>query len=151
IPPALTSPEKWTIPASVDRASLTPYSEEQREAYEAKVVATYKQLFAEWTTVFVRNNLPDELREAYAADFRAGRLALFHTSSEAEPRAVGVERQYSAFLDFCRTGQTIAYAEPWASAWGEHGGQADDRWCSPAQWNYWTMLLNLHCGVSFIG
>jgi hypothetical protein len=115
------------------------------------VVAAYDRLFADWTMVFVRNTLSDELRTRYADKFSRGRLAWFHTSSEAEPRSSGTERQYGAFQDWCRTGRTVAYAEPWASAWGEHGGGPDPRWCSPAQWNYWTLLLNLHCGVSFIG
>ena len=42
------------------------------------------------------------------------------------------------------------YAEPWASAWGDHGTKTDPRWCSPPQWNYWRLLCDLHCGVSFI-
>jgi hypothetical protein len=49
-----------------------------------------------------------------------------------------------------RPGKTVAYAESWANAWGHHGGTRDRRWCSPCQWNYWRLLVDLHCGVSFI-
>jgi hypothetical protein len=66
-----------------------------------------------------------------------------------EPRK-GCSGQYEQFLADCRTGKTLAYAEPWASAWGDHGGKSDPRWCSPPQWNYWRLLCDLHCGVSFI-
>lgn len=145
------TPEKWTIPGGVDPATVVAFTSELQETYEGEVVSTYERLFADWTTVFVRNNINDRLRARYAEQFKTGRLAWFHTSSELEPRAAGIERQYGAFIDFCRSGQTVGYAEPWASAWGEHGGIVDPRWCSPPQWNYWTLLFNLHCGVSFIG
>lgn len=151
VPDELCAPDRWTAPAGVDRETLTRFTVTERDAYVDRVVSAYDRLFADWVTVFVRNNIDDEMRAKFAAKFASGRLALFHTSSEAEPRSNGTERQYAAFLDLCRSGQTVAYAEPWASAWGEHGGMVDPRWCSPAQWNYWTLLLNLHCGVSFIG
>ncbi len=150
-PERYREPAAWTMPAGVDPETLAAFTPEVQEAYQDEVVNAYERHFADWTTVFVRNNLSDALRERYAAQFRAGRLAFFHTSAEVEPRAAGTERQYGAFYDFCRSGATVGYAEPWASAWGEHGGIFDPRWCSPAQWNYWTLLLNLHCGVSFIG
>jgi len=151
VPPEFVSPDPWIAPAGVDRAVAGAYTDTVHETYVDRVVTAYDRLFADWTTVFVRNNLPPEVRMRYADKFTSGRLAWFHTSSEAEPRSVGTEQQYATFLDFCRTGQTVAFAEPWASAWGEHGGGPDPRWCSPQQWNYWTLLLNLHCGVSFIG
>ena len=66
-----------------------------------------------------------------------------------EPRNKG-GKQYHVFLDDCRTGHTLAYAEPWASAWGHHDRMTDPRWCSPPQWNYWRLLCDLNCGVSFI-
>ena len=34
---------------------------------------------------------------------------------------------------------------------GDTMQKKNQRWCSPPQWFYWTQLLNLHCGVSFIG
>jgi hypothetical protein len=66
-----------------------------------------------------------------------------------EPQPSG-EKQYRAFNDDCLTGKTLAYAQPWASAWGHHGVKTAPRWCSPPQWNYWRLLCDLNCGVSFI-
>lgn len=151
VPPQLVAVERWQAPAGVDASSAGPFDRAAHEAYVGRVVTAYDQSFADWTTVFVRNNLPEELRQRLADRFARGRLAWFHTSSEAEPRSSATERQYATFQEYCRSGITVGYAEPWASAWGEHGGGPDPRWCSPAQWNYWTLLLNLHCGVSFIG
>ncbi len=151
VPRELVTPEAWTAPPGVDRAAAGTFDAAAHERYVERVVEAYDRGFGDWTTVFVRNNLPDEVRARHADKFARGRLAWFHTSSEAEPRSAGTERQYGTFVDYARSGRTVAYAEPWASAWGEHGGGPDPRWCSPAQWNYWTLLLNLHCGVSFIG
>lgn len=151
VPAELAAPDKWIVPPGVERTALTAFTPAGQEAYIERVVAAYERLFADWATVFVRSHISDELRAKYADQFARGRLAFFDTSAEAEPRSSGLEREYAVFHDFCRPGKTVGYTEPWASAWGEHGGIIDSRWCSPAQWNYWTLLLNLHCGVSFIG
>jgi len=89
------------------------------------------------------------MRERFLDRFENGDLCWFHTSTEAQPRSKGVETQYQTFIDYCRSGKTLEYAECWADAWGYHG-RKDDRWCSPPQWNYWRLLADLHCGVSFI-
>ena len=151
IPEAYRSPDKWIFPPGVARAGLPDFSPAVRAAYLDQTVETYKKEFADWTVVLVGNLVEGDLLKKLDPDFRAGRLGLFHTSSEVEPRTAGTERRYGLFYDYARSGDTVAYAEPWASAWGEHGGKSDARWCSPCQWNYWTLLFNLHCGVSFIG
>ena len=116
------------------------------------------------TLLLVRNNLDASLRSmampsspAYPAGttadalFRAGRMGWFHTSSEIEPRPHSGPFKYGTFIDFCKTGpNTTCYAEPWASAWGDHGGKRDDRWCPPPAWEYWRVLSDLHCGVKDI-
>lgn len=98
--------------------------------------------------MFVRNNLPEGLRPRFADRFARERLAWFHTSSEAEPRSSATERQYATFLEYSRSGKTVGYAEPWASAWGEHGGGLDppvvqsggvalfDASAQPALWDF---------------
>ncbi|MDB6115224.1 MAG: hypothetical protein JWQ62_2169, partial [Lacunisphaera sp.] len=151
VPEQYRSPDQWIFPAGLTRAGLPDYSPAVRAAYLDQTVETYKKEFADWTVVLVRNLVEGDLLKKLDPDFRAGRLGLFHTSSEVEPRTAGTERRYGLFYDYARSGDTVAYAEPWASAWGEHGGKLDARWCSPCQWNYWTLLFNLHCGVSFIG
>src|SRR5262249_29791711 len=138
---------KWIVPAGADPGP--PWSQEQVALYEKAVVDTFVNDLSPHAKIFVRNNVRSEIAEQYHSQFQSGKLGWFHTSSEAEPRSHGLETQYRRFYDDCRSGTTVGYAEPWASAWGDHG-IVDHRWCSPPQWNYWRLLLDLHCGVSFI-
>ena len=141
---------KWVIPKGVTDA--LPWKSEYNTAYKTAVVAKHVELFADsHIRVFMRNNIDDNIRKDYIDLFKKGKLAWFHTSSEADPRAQGTEIQYITFMDYCRTGYTLGYAEPWASAFGVHGGQTDPRGCQPEQWFYWRLLNDLNCGVSCIG
>lgn len=137
-------PAKWTFPPGVEPGPA--YDASTVPTYQRAVVDAFVQAFRPHTRVFVRNNIEDDLRQTYATEFASGDLCWFHTSSELEPR---YEAQYRTFLDWCRSGKTVAYAESWADAWGAHGIR-DPRWCSPPQWNWWRLLIDLHCGVSFI-
>ncbi len=145
--------EQWIIPEGCDRSlEIAKWSPEIRNDYIVEVMRSYVRVFSDRIKVFVRNTVPAELEEEFRDDFETGRLAWFHTSSEAEPRAGGwAEIKYGRFYDYARAGKTVAFAEPWASAWGHHGPKTDDRWCSPPQWNYWRLLIDLHCGISYIG
>ena len=135
---------KWVIPEGDTQAK--PWNQKDVSQYIKDVLDQFVKELSPIVTVFVRNGIVEDLRREYENDFREGRLAWFHTSSEAESR--GNERQYMVFMDYCRAGRTYAYAEPWASAWGEHGGVKDPRFCSPEQWNYWRILMDINCGVS---
>ena len=137
---------KWVIPEGDTEA--TPWNQKSVTQYTKDVLDQFVKELSPIVKVFVRNGIIEDLRKEYENDFREGRLAWFHTSSEAESR--GNERQYLVFMDYCRAGKTFAYAEPWASAWGEHGGVKDPRFCSPQQWNYWRILMDIICGVSFL-
>ena len=150
VPKEFASPDAWSVPDGVNRATMVAWTKAVDDAYVQSVVDTYIESFRGTIRIFVRNSISDELLKAYRADFDTGTLSWFHTSSEVEPRAAFAEQQYRRFYDDCRSGHTTGYAEPWASAWGRHGGQTDDRWCSPPQWNYWRLLFDLHCGVSYI-
>lgn len=150
VPKEYCSPERWIVPNGATRSGLTAWTKQVDNAYVQAVVDTYIECFRHAIRIFVRNNISDETLQDYRTDFENGTLSWFHTSSEVEPRVTAGEMQYRRFHDYCRSGQTTAYAEPWASAWGHHGGQTDDRWCSPPQWNYWRLLFDLHCGVSYI-
>jgi hypothetical protein len=55
------------------------------------------------------------------------------------------------FLEYCRSGKTVCYAESMADATGKHGPARDRRWCSAEQYNYWRLLSDLNLGVSMIG
>jgi len=142
--------DKWIVPPGVDPATVTEYDKERVNKYLSSVLDAYVAAFKGKIRVFVRNGVKGDLIKPYRPLFENGTLSWFHTSSEVEPRASFAEAKYKRFYDDCRSGMTTAYAEPWASAWGHHGGKTDDRWCSPPQWMYWRLLFDLHCGVSFI-
>ena len=138
---------QWSVPSGASPGEA--FTPALARAYQTRVLETFVKEFSPHTRVFVRNNITPDLSGQFEKDFNTGSLCWFHTSSEVEPRKGGID-QYQRFLDDCRTGKTLAYAEPWASAWGHHGGKTDPRWCSPPQWNYWRLLCDLHCGVSFV-
>ncbi|MCK5608172.1 beta-galactosidase [Candidatus Pacearchaeota archaeon] len=150
VPAEYRSLDKWILPEGIEKKDLQPWSSDVAKNYRKAVVETFLKSFENVGRVFVRNNVEDELVAAFRKDIDQGKIGWFHTSSEAEPRNTSAERKYRRFYDDCRSGKTSAYAEPWASAWGHHGGKTDDRWCSPQQWIYWRLLLDMHCGVSFI-
>jgi hypothetical protein len=149
IPQDKQSLDQWIVPPGVTQGRQ--WTREIGHEYDMEVVSAFVEYFSDDFRVFVRNNLPESLRTPFRSKWENGTLAWFHTSTEAEPRSVGTERQYLTFLDYCRTGKTLGYAECWAGGWGWHGVKQDPRWCSPPQWNYWRLLCDLHCGVSFIG
>jgi hypothetical protein len=144
---------KWHVPAGAENGP--DWTPEIEESYRKTVIDTYIKAFvtgrAHPLRIFVRNNLAEDTRrsEPYAEYFRTGKLGWFQTGSEMEPRRQGTA-QYETFLDYCRTGQTVGYAEPFADAWGQHAGIVDPRWASPPQWNYWRVLSDLHLGISFV-
>ncbi|MFB3829731.1 MAG: beta-galactosidase [Bryobacteraceae bacterium] len=133
VPPQARDPKSWSAPGP-------EWTRELAGEYRRTVVDAFTRYFAPDIRVFARAGALQD----------PGGLALFHTSSEIEPRSAGVERQYRNFLDYCRTGRTAGYAESWADAWGRHGGVRDPRWCGPAQYNYWRLLSDLNMGVSMI-
>ena len=147
IPEPAQDLSKWIVPPGARPGPS--WSKSAVLAYEKAVVDTYVSRLSPYAKIFVRNSIKPEIAERYRADFASGKLGWFHTSSEAEPRSGFTENQYRRFYEDCRSGKTVGYAEPWASAWGDHG-LVDHRWCSPPQWNYWRSLLDLHCGVSFV-
>lgn len=150
VSPEYRDPAVWDFPEGVSRESAVEWTRDVGDEYIAAVVDTYIESLDGVCRIFVRNGVPVEVEEAYRDRFEDGTLSWFHTSSEAEPRALHTEWRYLRFHGDCRSGKTTAYAEPWASCWGHHGGQTDDRWCSPPQWMYWRVLSDLHCGVSYI-
>lgn len=152
VPAAFRDPASWHTPPGA-RPHPVPYTPQIRQEYQQAIFATYLEAFPPEIRIFCRNNLTrsPELAAQLEPLLATGRIGLFHTSTEAEPRSAGVEQQYRAFLRWCRTGKTLAYAEPWADAEGRHGGgKRDPRRFSPCQWNYWMVLANLHCGVSYV-
>lgn len=148
VPSEYRSLDQWNVPTGVEPG--VEWTATIKLAYISKVLDTFISEFSGHTTVFVRNNIDSSIKAGYLDEFNNGTLSWFHTSSEAEPRNAFTEGKYETFLDYARTGKTTAYAENYADAWGIHGTILDDRWCSPPKWNYWRLLIDLHCGVSFI-
>lgn len=151
VPREQRAPSRWK-PAPDGRICTVPWTWDVFHEYQRTIVETFVEAFRPDVRVFVRNNIfrSGVLGPEMMHRFQTGDLALFHTSSEFQPRSTGVQAQYEAFLRHARGGLTVAYAEPWADSVGRHGGITDPRTCSPAQWNYWRLLVDLHCGVSFI-
>jgi hypothetical protein len=153
VSPEFRSGEKWRVPKGAENGP--DWTPEIEEAYRKTVIDTYIKAFvtgrAHPLRIFVRNNLAEDIRhsEPYAGYFRTGKLGWFQTGSEMEPRVNGGGLGYEVFLDYCRTGQTVGYAEPFADSWGQHAGKVDPRWSSPPQWNYWRVLSDLNLGISF--
>jgi hypothetical protein len=142
-------PARWMLAPGVQPART--WTTEIADEYKRGVVDAFVREFTPEIRVFVRNNFfaGEDAGAKFVPMLETGRLGLFHTSSEIEPRPHG-DGQYKVFLQYCRTGETLCYAESWADALGRHGGLTDPRWCSPAQYNYWRLLGDLNWGVSFI-
>jgi hypothetical protein len=138
----------WNYPPGVEAG--TNWTSQVGADYQKKIRETYLNEIAPYIRVFVRNGIDTKAEPEFDTYFSEGTLSLFHTSSESEPRSAGVEKQYQNFYTYCRSGKTTAYAEPWASSLGHHGGKTDDRAESMPQWFYWRLLVDLHCGVSHI-
>jgi len=80
-----------------------------------------------------------------------GELMIFHTSSEPQPRS-GKNAQYQVFVDYCKPGKTWGFMESWSSAKTSSSGWDWTKTSQPItqqQFNYWTLLVDLHCGASF--
>jgi hypothetical protein len=132
---------KWNHPEGVVRG--VDFSEKEADAYREMVHNAHVKEISPHTRVFIRNQIDTRKFPDFDKYFKEGALSLFHTSTEPEPRASWTEKQYENFYDYCRPGYTTAYAESWTSSIGR-GGQME----SMPQWQYWRLLIDLHCGVS---
>lgn len=136
---------KWITPKGI--APGTEWTPLIGNDYQNKIAAVFIDEF-NGINLFLRNNIPPETEAKYKQAFLEGRLMLFHTSSEIEPRGAAMENKYHLFKIYAGSGKTLAYAEPWADCWGYHGPNKDARWTSPGQYMYWRLLFDLHTGVS---
>ncbi len=136
---------KWVTPNGVEPG--TPWTPLTATNYEDRIASVFIDEF-NGINLFLRNNITPETEIKYKQALLNGKLMLFHTSSEIEPRSAPMEQKYHLFKVYAGSGKTIAYAEPWADAWGYHGPKKDPRWTSPGQYIYWRLLFDLHTGVS---
>ncbi len=152
VPPDYRAQEAWTTPPGVTPGP--PWTEEVAANYRRTVVDTFLRNFNPDIRVLLRTGNPQYKSPDPEALKLAGtgKLGFFTTASEIEPRMVTMfDGDRPIFLDYCRTGKTVCYAESMADATGKHGGAQDPRWCSPEQYNYWRLLSDLNLGVSMIG
>jgi hypothetical protein len=142
----------WVAPEGV---TLAPeWTEEIATEYRRTIVQTFLRNFSPEVRVLLRSGNPTypapdagPLRLA-----ETGKLGIFTTASEIEPRMPTMFLgDRPLFLDYCRTGKTVCYAESMADATGKHGPSQDPRWCSPEQYNYWRLLSDLNLGFSMMG
>jgi len=132
----------------VGRQSANFASPQTIELYKEIAVDAYLQNLSKDFLVFVRNTMPSDAIQGLLKKYGPGSFGLFHTSSHVEPLNSWSERnKWEKFLTFCRTGLVLGYTETWADAFGSAKWIP---WCSPPQKNYWRILCDLHCGISFL-
>ena len=152
IRPEEREPAQWSVPAGVTPAPA--WTEEIATEYRRLIVSTFRSNFSPQIRVLLRSGNPqypgpDQEPLRLAA---TGKLGIFTTASEIEPRMPTMfDGDRPIFLDYCRTGKTVCYAESMADATGKHGPSQDARWCSPEQYNYWRLLSDLNLGFSMMG
>lgn len=149
--PEERDPVKWVAPPGVEPGPQ--WTEEIASAYQRTIVDAFLHDFGPETRVLLRSGIPG-YAGADPASLRligTGKLGLFTTGSEIEPRNAYMLDRYKTHLEYCRPGKTVCYAESFADATGKHGSLQDKRWCSPEQWNYWRLLSDLNQGFSMIG
>jgi hypothetical protein len=152
VKPDKRDPAQWKTPPGVTPAPA--WTEEIATAYRRTIQEAYLKSFSPDFRIFLRSGLPgynkpdeDSVRLA-----GTGKLGIFTTGSEIEPRTPNMLDRYTGmFLVFCRSGKTVCYAESMADATGRHGSLQDPRWCSPEQYNYWRLLSDLNLGFSMMG
>jgi hypothetical protein len=154
--PEERDPAQWSAPPGVTLAP--PWTEDLAGAYRRLVVDSFLRGFNPEIRVLLRTGNPQypapdpEAVRLLETGTGTGNLGLFTTASEIEPRMPTMfQGDRPIFLDYCRTGRALGYAESMADANGKHGPAQDPRWCGPEQYNYWRLLSDLNLGFSLIG
>lgn len=141
----------YTYPVKADTTFKTTWSSTEETKYETAVLTAYMTNIAPYAKVYVRNSISNDLTSLISADLDAGKVGLFHTSSEPEPRAVLGEDKMTLLNNYSKNRKTLNYTEEWGDCWGIHGTIEDPHFCSPQQWNYWRILADLNVGISTMG
>lgn len=148
--------DNWTRESGATWGGPWPWTREIDEQYLTWAIDRYVEHFdpPSGIPVFMRASALKEggaASERHRAMATSGELMIFHTSSEPQPRG-GKEAQYRVFLDYCKTGKTRGFMESWSLAKTSSSGWDWTRTSQPItrhQFNYWTLLVDLHCGASF--
>ncbi len=172
IDPQFSSWQKWT-PAPNGHIEKSDWTHEVYNDYRRFVIKAFIEAMRPEIRVLMRNEVfsndlymdPVEARNRDGSvfngpvtpeqikGFESGDLAMMFTAAWPEPfrwHAI-FETQCLAFMKYCRNGKAFGYAESQATAEGSHGpGKHQVLDFSPCQNVYWTMLCDLHCGISAI-
>jgi hypothetical protein len=142
----------YVYPEKASKEFQENWSNEAVKKYEKAIYDAYVDAMSETVRIFLRNSLDESIFKLADNDLQNGKVGLFHTSSEPEPKTGGQgEIKQSMFNLYSRNKKTISYAEEWADCWGIHGKEEDPHFCTPQQWNYWRLLSDLNVGISHIG
>jgi hypothetical protein len=155
IPPEYREKAAWTFEAGVSEEGDFPWTNAISDAYKRWTIDMYIDAFNPPgdINVFVRASaIGEEVASAEQIQMvDNGDLWIFHTSSEPQPRSGKVD-QYQVFVDYAKTGKTYAFMESWGPARPEPGDNSwikTDKPITKEQCNYWTLLVDLHCGATW--
>ncbi len=146
----------WHREEGVEWGGPWPWTNEIGEDYKRWAIDMYIEAFnaPEDFNIFIRASAIADglLNERQLKLVENGNLWLFHTSTEPQPRSVWKDDQYKVFVKYCKTGTTYGFMESWSKA-QTHAEKWDwEKTTKPItkeQWNYWTLLCDLHCGATF--
>ena len=146
--------KNWVIPEGISTDTLHAWTAKDQSDYQRVVMQAWVKEFVPDIFVFVRGHLPDPVLEPYLDLFESGKLGLFSTgATPVETKNDYFIHMYTHFAKYSKTGKALGYAEPMSDCWGYHGRPRQNKpkmIVTPAQMNYWRLLLDLHYGLSFI-
>jgi hypothetical protein len=155
IPPEYREKAAWTFEAGVSEEGDFPWTNAISDAYKRWTIDMYIDAFNPPgdINVFVRASaIGEEVASTKQIQMvEKGDLWIFHTSSEPQPRSGKID-QYQVFVDYAKTGKTYAFMESWGPARPEPGDNSwikTDKPITKEQCNYWTLLVDLHCGATW--
>lgn len=156
IPPEYRDSSNWTFKNKVKWGENSDWTDEVGRQYKTWALDLFVKEIKSYAglNLFVR---ADAVSSGIALDkhikmIENGELWLFHTSTEPQPRNESFDRQYEVFEKYCKTGKTYGFMESWSKA-----STGAEKWLwtktshpiTKPQFNYWTLLCDLHCGATF--
>ncbi len=150
------SQDLWTLHDSASWGGPWPWTKEIGLGYKTWAIDLFVDGFdpPDSIPVFMRASaISDGVATAeHVRMVEEGKLWIFHTSSEPQPRSDGKNEQYKEFVKYCKTGKTYSFMESWSKATTSSTGWDWTKTSKPidlTQFNYWTLLCDLHCGATF--
>jgi hypothetical protein len=142
--------ERWIQPFGLDRSiAYNGYNKPDALDYVRRIMRKHIELFNGVVPMFIRCTVDNEVLTEFSPYLENGTFGIFETGSCLAPFASKSEAQEEWIYRYCKSGKTIAYAESFANAWGQHTIKDDLRF-APPQAFYWRVLCDLHKGVSYI-